>query len=216
MPKRLTDYAASLNLPLSERQAETLVAYAKLVWAKKDFLNLTSAADLDEVLSRHICDGLAAAAKLNALAHAAQLEKPLIADAGAGAGYIGLTVAAALPQAQVTLIESIEKRCSFMNWAILNVGLKNAKVKNARLGQGTDFAFDFLTERAMGQLPDILQACLGAVKPGGVFIAFQGEHPQAQVCEPERYGAVLAGVERYTLPAGDNKKRHFALFRKNG
>lgn len=216
MPKRLTDYAASLNLPLSEQQAETLVAYAKLVWAKKDFLNLTSAADLDEVLSRHICDGLAAAAKLNALAHAAQLEQPLIADAGAGAGYIGLTIAAALPQAQVTLIESIEKRCSFMNWAILNVGLKNAKVKNARLGQGTDFAFDFLTERAMGQLPDILQACLGAVKPGGVFIAFQGEHPQAQECEPERYGAVLAGVERYTLPTGDNKKRHFALFRKNG
>ena len=216
MCKRLIDYAASLNLPLTEEQAQTLASYAKLVWAKKDFLNLTSASDLDEVLSRHICDGLAAAAKVNALARAAGLENPLVADAGAGAGYIGLTVAAALPQARVTLIESIEKRCSFMNWAVLNTGLKNAKIKNARLGQGTQFAFDFLTERAMGQLPDILEACLGALKPGGVFIAFQGEHPQAQECDPAKYSASLLEVERYTLPLLDGKKRHFALFRKNG
>lgn len=216
MPKRLTDYAASLNLSLTQEQAQALVSYAKLVWAKKDFLNLTSAADLDEVLARHICDGLTAAAKVNALARAGELEKPLVADAGAGAGYIGLTLAVALPQAQVTLIESIEKRCSFMNWAVLNLGLKNVKVKNARLGQGTVFAFDFLTERAMGQLPDILQACLGALKPGGVFIAFQGEHPQARECDPAKYGASFLGVEGYTLPGGDDKKRHLALFRKNG
>ena len=69
------------------------------------------------------------------------------------------------------------------------------------------FAFDFLTERAMGQLPDILAACLSAVKPGGVFIAFQGEHPQTDACDPHACGAVLLGVERYSLPCDDKKRQ---------
>lgn len=214
MQKQLVDFAARLGLTLSSKQAEMLVQYAQLVWQKKDFLNLTSASGVEEIVSRHICDGLAAAAKINAMAHIKNMAPLHIADAGAGAGYIGLTLAISLPQAEVTLIESIEKRCSFMNWVILNLGVKNAKVKNVRLGQGTKFAFDFLTERAMGQLPDILGACLSAVKPGGVFVAFQGEHPQTDVCNPASYGAVLLGVERYTLPC-DEKKRHLALFEKH-
>ncbi|WP_432634909.1 16S rRNA (guanine(527)-N(7))-methyltransferase RsmG [Candidatus Avelusimicrobium sp.] len=211
MLKTLTDFAQTLNLPLTQAQAEKMLAYANLVWGKKDFLNLTSAADLNEVITRHICDGLTAAAKINGLIHAKKVDSPQVADVGAGAGYIGITVALALPEIQVTLVESIEKRCSFMNWALMQLGIKNAKVKQARLGQGTSFQFDFVTERAMGQLPDILEICLGALKPGGVFIAFQGEHPQADMCHPEKYQGILLGVERYTLP-DDNKKRHLALF----
>ena len=213
MLKTLIDFAQSLHLPLTPRQAEQLLDYANLVWNKKDFLNLTSAADLNEVVTRHICDGLTAAAKINGLVHARTLENPQTADVGAGAGYIGITAAIALPDIQVTLVESIEKRCSFMNWALMQLGVKNANVKQARLGQGTSFQFDFVTERAMGQLPDILEICLDALKPGGVFIAFQGEHPQADMCRPEKYRGSLLGVERYTLPK-DDKKRHLALFGK--
>ena len=212
MQKLLVSFASERGLTLSQAQADALVRYAQLVWEKKDFLNLTSASDLQEVLSRHICDGLTAAAKINAMAHIKGISHPQVADAGAGAGYIGLTTAIALEQAEVTLIESIEKRCSFMNWAIMQLGLKNAKVKQVRLGQGTKFSVDFVTERAMGQLPDILAICLHAVKPGGVFIAFQGEYPQTQGCEAA--GGSLLGVERYTLPC-DDKKRHLALFEKH-
>lgn len=214
MQKQLVDYATKLGLPLSADQAKRLVQYAELVWQKKDFLNLTSVSGVDEILSRHICDGLAAAAKIKSIAQIKDISPLHLADAGAGAGYIGITLAISLPQAEVTLIESIEKRCSFMNWALLNLGLKNVKVKNVRLGQGTKFAFDFLTERAMGQLPDILGACLSAVRPGGVFLAFQGEHPQTKDCDPAYYDSVLLGVERYTLPC-DDKKRHLALFGRN-
>lgn len=214
MFKKLTDFAQSVCLPVSEEQAKLLVAYAERVWQKKDFLNLTSAADLQEVLSRHICDGLAGAAKVYAMSRVKGLETFTLADVGSGAGYIGLTMAISLPQAQITLVESIEKRCSFMNWAIMNLGLKNVKVKNARLGQHGHFQFDFVTERAMGQLPDLLGICLSAVRPGGVFMAYQGEHPQADQTDPAKYGAQLLGVEKYTLPA-DDKKRHFALFGKN-
>ena len=103
-----------------------------------------------------------------------------------------------------------------MNWAALNANIKNAKIKNARLGQNAKWEFDFVTERAMGQLPDILGVCLAAVKPGGVFIAYQGEHPQTDQTDPAKYGASLAGVEAYGLPVRDDKKRHLVLFVKNG
>lgn len=205
MRNTLTNFAAQQGLFLSTQQAETLVAYARCVWEKKDFLNLTSAATFEEVICRHICDGLIAAATLQKQCTAAPSLQ--LADVGAGCGYIGLTVAVALPHAHVTLVESIEKRCKFMNWAALTAGIANITVKNARLGQGTRFHFDGVTERAMGQLPDIFNSCMDAVKPGGIFVAFQGAHPQAVS------GHSPAAQIPYALP-GDNTPRYLLLFKK--
>lgn len=205
MPKSLLKFAAQLSLPLTQAQAEQLVAYAWCVWEKKDFLNLTSAQTFEEVLSRHICDGLVAAAQVHKLG----LCNAQLADVGAGCGYIGMTLTIALPQAHVTLVESLEKRCKFMNWAALQTGITNARVKQARLGQGTNFAFDLVTERAMGTLPDIVEICLDAVKDGGIFMAFQGENPQtAAVCTGK-----FVEDRAYQLPC-DTKTRHLILFRK--
>lgn len=203
----LTDFARQISLPLSEKQAQTLVQYAQLVWQKKELLNLTSVADLNEILTRHICDGLQGALCVQQLATQKNLNEFTLIDAGSGAGYIGLTIAAALPNAHVTLVESIEKRCAFMNWAILQLGLKNVQVKNVRLGEKKDLQADFVTERAMGQLPDILDICLSAVKPGGVFIAYQSEGTESN--------ADAVQSTTYTLPS-DDRKRKLVLFVKDG
>ena len=135
MQNRLTEFAQTLGLPLTPAQADTLLKYAELVLQKKDFLNLTGAADLAELVNRHLCDGLVCAAKIYAMAKIKGLDTFTAADVGAGAGFIGLTFAVALPHAQVTLVESIEKRCAFMNWAALNANIKNAKIKNGILPQ---------------------------------------------------------------------------------
>ncbi len=210
----LTDFAHQINLPLGEQQAQTLVQYAGLVWQKKDFLNLTSAADLREVLTRHICDGLQGASCVQQLAVQKKLANFSLIDAGSGAGYIGLTIAAALPGTQVTLVESIEKRCAFMNWAILQLGLKNVQVKNVRLGEKKDLQADFVTERAMGQLPDILGICLGAVKPGGIFMAYQGENSLADELNAAKYGGTFLQASNYQLPF-DKTVRHLVWFEKD-
>ncbi len=208
MPKSLLKFATRLGFPLTPQQADKLVSYARCVWEKKDFLNLTSAATFEEVLSRHICDGLTAAVYVQQMG----LGTAKLADVGAGCGYIGLTLAIALPQAHVTLVESLEKRCRFMNWAAMQTGITNITVKQARLGQGTHFAFDLVTERAMGTLPDIAEICLQAVKAGGFFLAFQGENPQTAQVRTE-LGQFVKDIS-YQLP-GDNKTRHLVLFKKN-
>ena len=213
MWQTLTDFAQKIHLPLKELQAQTLVRYAEFVWQKKDFLNLTSAADLQEILTRHICDGLQGALCVQEMATQKNLESFSLIDAGSGAGYIGLTMALALPHAQVTLVESIEKRCAFINWAILQLGLRNTHVKNVRLGEKKDFQADFVTERAMGQLPDILGICLRAVKPGGAFMAYQGENSLAAGLDASKYGGMFLHIQDYRLPF-DNHIRHLALFAK--
>ena len=212
MPKKLlTDFAAAQGLVISARQADDLLAYGQLVLHKKELLNLTAAVSLSEIAVRHLCDGIVAAAQIAAL-RTVRPNASEAADAGAGAGFIGITLAILLPDMRVTLLESLERRCAFMNWAVMQLGLHNCTVKNVRLGQGTHFAFDFLTERAMGQLPDILGICTQALKDGGFFLAFQGKEPQL----PAAWGAgiVLQNLLEYTLPEDTPQKRHLAVIEK--
>ena len=204
------DFINSLGLTLSLEQLQKLQGYVDLVWEKKENLNLTSAQNKQEIWDRHICDGLAAAAVIAKQA----LARPAVADYGAGAGYIGITIACALPQAEVSLIESIEKRCMFMDWAVFKLGLKNVKVLNIRAGQARPGQnFDFAVERAMGKIDDIMPLCAPALKQGGLFIAYQAQDgfyaPQtAQKCALEDEGTFS-----YKLPA-DDKTRKLVFLRK--
>ncbi len=205
MPKKLLNFAAQLSLPFTPAQAEKLLAYGQCVYVKKDFLNLTSVADFDELITRHLCDGLSAGACLQArLAHPRQL-----ADAGAGCGYIGFALAAAFPAAQVTLLESLERRCQFMNWAALQAGFTNIRIKQVRLGQTPCGPFETVTERAMGPLTQILPLCVASLQPGGLFLAYQSEVPAV-----EYPGTVSLEPFAYTLP-GENKQRYLAVYQKN-
>ncbi len=209
MQLKLTDFAARQGLNLPSDAAERLSAYAQLVWQKKDFLNLTSVECLEEIITRHVCDGLAAAALFAQRAEGKGTFS--VADMGSGAGYIGLSMAMALPQAHVSLVESLEKRCSFLNWAVLKLGLKNVSVRQMRLGQTPLPPFDFVTERAMGQLNDILPLVAPCVAPGGLFAAYQSQPDQAEAALLVRCGLKALPAQAYQLP-GEQKERYLALF----
>ena len=211
MHSKTAEFAASAGLALNPQQLALLEQYADLVWQKKDFLNLTSVADKDEIFTRHICDGLAGAAFFKR--QAAGWAAFSVADMGSGAGYIGLSVAAALPQAKVSLVESLEKRCSFLNWAVLKLGLKNVTVVCMRLGQKSAGTFDFVTERAMGQINDILPLVAPALKAGGVFAAYQSAQTSTDSEGLHRLGLTHIGYEGYCLPQ-ESKTRYLSVFQK--
>ena len=59
-----------------------------------------------------------------------------IADVGAGAGFPGLVLAVALPDAQVDLVESVGRKCEFMRQAITAAEIPNATVRRHRPGGG--------------------------------------------------------------------------------
>ncbi|MBR2865766.1 MAG: 16S rRNA (guanine(527)-N(7))-methyltransferase RsmG [Elusimicrobiaceae bacterium] len=211
MQQKLHDFAAKQGLSLPQDASEKLALYADLIWQKKDFLNLTSVAGKEEIFTRHLCDGLAGAAFIDGRARQQGKTRYSVADMGSGAGYIGLTMAMALPQAQVHLVESLEKRRSFMNWAILKLGLKNVSVHCMRLGQKEIETFDFVTERAMGQINDILPLLAPCVKQGGLVLPYQSQPNDAKPELVAGLGLTTQTAAEYVLP-GEEKVRYLAVF----
>lgn len=203
-------YLKTLDLKLSVKQEQNLSAYADLLWQKKSDLNLTSVETKQEIWDRHILDAL------NAVSLIKQLDKTAlkIADFGSGAGYIGLVIAIMFPKAKITLIEGLNKRCLFLNWVCLKLGLNNVEVLNVKAGQKTiEEIFDITTQRAMGKIDEVLPLCTANLKNGGYFLAYQGIESAASAPVQHKADVCLQLEKKYFLPC-DDKMRKIAVFRK--
>jgi 16S rRNA (guanine527-N7)-methyltransferase len=150
-------------------------------------------------------------------------EASRIADLGAGAGFPGLVLAVALPDAQVDLIESVTRKCEFMRQAIEAAKIPNATVLNTRSedlasGDGRD-AYDAITARAVGRLSTLAELASPLLKPNGVLIAWKGKRDEEEEEQLQRAGESLAMTSEQILPVGDragSKHRHLHLIRKTG
>ncbi|WP_428898168.1 16S rRNA (guanine527-N7)-methyltransferase [Parelusimicrobium proximum] len=203
-----------LPFQLSDESTAKLECYADCVWQKKDSLNLTSVRDKEEIFIRHILDGLWGASYIRTACaeEGRAVQSVTVADIGAGAGYIGMAIAAALPDTKVSLVESLEKRCAFMSWAALKAGITNIEVINARAGEGKTGKYDFVLERAMGKIEDILPVCLALRNEGGSFAAYQSAIPDISAGYLAKLGVKAVRGVSYMLP-NEEKERFLAVFR---
>ncbi len=146
-----------------------------------------------------------------------------IADVGAGAGFPGLALAAALPDAQVDLIESVGRKCDFMTRAIVAAGLANAAVLNTRSedwgrAEGRD-AYDVVTARAVGRLSTLAELASPLLKPNGVLVAWKGKRNEDEESQLSRAAESLAMRPEQTLDVGNragSRHRHLHVIRKSG
>jgi 16S rRNA (guanine527-N7)-methyltransferase len=146
-----------------------------------------------------------------------------IADVGAGAGFPGLALAVALPDAQVDLIESIGRKCDFMRSAIEAAGISNATALNSRSedwasAEGRD-AYDVVTARAVGRLSTLAELASPLLKPNGLLIAWKGKRDADEESQLERAAESLAMRPEQVLDVGDragSEHRHLHVIRKSG
>lgn len=146
-----------------------------------------------------------------------------IADVGAGAGFPGLALAVALPDAQVDLVESIGRKCAFMIRAIESAGISNATVLNTRSedlasADGRD-SYDIVTARAVGRLSTLAELASPLLKPNGLLIAWKGKRDEEE--EKQLAGAAksLAMRPQQILdvgPRAGSKHRHLHVIKKVG
>jgi 16S rRNA (guanine527-N7)-methyltransferase len=173
----------------------------------------TTVRDPVEAADRHVADSLVA------------LELPVvraarrIADLGAGAGWPGLALAAALPDARVALVESASRRCRYLERAVRAGGLTNASVVHARAedwpaGRG---AHDLVTARALAALPVVCEYAAPLLIEGGVLVAWKGAVDAAEA-EAGARAAGLLGLEpaevRAVRPYPAAERRTLHAFRK--
>jgi 16S rRNA (guanine527-N7)-methyltransferase len=133
----------------------------------------TTVRDIDAAIERHVADSLSALA----LPYVAQARR--IADIGSGAGWPGLALAAALPDATVALVESQSRHCRYLERAVEASGLTNVTVVHARAeawpaGIG---AHDLVTARALASLPVLCEYAAPLLAEGGHLVAWKGAVP---------------------------------------
>jgi 16S rRNA (guanine527-N7)-methyltransferase len=184
---RLEALAAEHQLPPSAvTQLATILA---LVAAEPT--SITTIRDPVRAVDAHVADSLAG------LAPAPMRSARAIADLGSGGGFPGLVLAAALPEAQVALVESVAKKCAFLSRAARAAGLQNVAVVNARAEawDGGRAAHDVVTARALAPLNVVLEYAAPLLAVGGSVVAWKGRRDPAE----ELDGA--AAAERLGLSA---------------
>ena len=116
----LADGLARLQLELPPETQQKLLDYVALVQKWNKVYNLTAVRETDKILTHHLLDSLAV------VPHVANATT--ILDVGSGAGLPGIPLALALPQAQITLLDSNQKKTAFLHQALIELQLRNAGV----------------------------------------------------------------------------------------
>lgn len=163
-------------LGLDASLAAPLRRYLELLARWNRTYNLTAIRDPGEMVTLHLLDSLSMHAHVRGVAR--------LADLGTGAGLPGIPLAIALPELQVTLVESNGKKARFLREAVRTLGLANARVAESR-AEALDMpgAFAAITARAMATLADLVTAGGHLLAPGGRLLAMKGVRPDAEIAD---------------------------------
>jgi 16S rRNA (guanine527-N7)-methyltransferase len=155
--------------PLSARQVEQLSSYLALLLKWNAKMNLTAVRQPDEIVSRHFGESLFAAKLLLPNAPTAS-----VIDLGSGAGFPGLPLAIYSPEIPVTLIESQNKKATFLKEVARTLDLKNVRVFAGR-GEDVKQTADLVTMRAVEKFEQSAATAAGLVSHTGRLALLIGE-----------------------------------------
>lgn len=133
-------------------------------------------------------------------------ETGTIVDVGSGAGLPGIVVAAMRPDAEVVLLEPMERRTDWLTEVVQTLGLSNARVLRGRAeDQVGTLRADAVTARAVAALDKLYPWTLPLLAVGGRLVALKGgrarDEADAAVAVGERFGGGPATIEvAPTLP----------------
>lgn len=200
---------------LSAAQEEALTTVLRLL--EEERASVSSVTDPTAAWRVHVEDSL------TGLEIPALVDARRIADIGSGAGFPGLVLAVALPQAGVDLVESVGRKCEFIRRAGEAAGIANATVLNVRseelaAGEGRE-AYDAVTARAVGRLSTLAELASPLLREDGVLVAWKGKRDAEEEQQLADAAELLAMRPERILDVGDragSRHRHLHLMRKVG
>jgi 16S rRNA (guanine527-N7)-methyltransferase len=179
--------------------------------------SVSSVTDPERAWKVHVADSLSGL-EIPALSEASK-----IADVGSGAGFPGLVLAVALPEAKVDLIESVGRKCDFIRRAIEAARIANARAVNARSeeiaeSEGRE-AYAAVTARAVGRLSTLAELASPLLEEGGVLVAWKGKRDseeEEQMANAAEALAMQPEEIRHVGPFAGSVHRHLHVLRKSG
>ena len=187
-----------LGLELSEETAKKLCQFGEAVVKQNEVMNLTAITEPDQVAKLHLLDSLTVAKTVD-------LKGKRVIDVGCGAGFPGVPVQIACPEANVTLLDSLGKRMAWLEQILPQLGV-NAQCVTARAEEyaaGHRESYDYATSRAVARLNILLELTAPFVKVGGAVLAMKGAAAREELAEAKnainKLGLKLETIADYPM-----------------
>ena len=188
-----------LGINITDEIMEKLDKYYKILVEYNKHTNLTRIIEEDEVYLKHFYDSLTIVKAIN-------LNDQTLLDIGTGAGFPGLVLKIVFPNLKVTLVDSLNKRVTFLNNIIDELQLTNITAVHARAEDYIENhreVYDIVTSRAVANLSILSELSIPYVKVNGYFIPMKAdaelEIKQAKKAV-ETLGSVLKDIIIFKLP----------------
>ncbi|MBU0592702.1 MAG: 16S rRNA (guanine(527)-N(7))-methyltransferase RsmG [Gammaproteobacteria bacterium] len=175
LAEKLSEGLIELGLSLSESQQQALLDYIALLQKWNKVYNLTAVREPENMLYQHLLDSLAVLPYVGA---------GRLLDVGTGGGLPGIVLAIARPELDITLLDSNQKKTTFLRQACIQLGLKNVKVECLRVDnyQPTPL-FDMVISRAFSDLTEFVRLSARLCRDGGVLLAMKGVYPYDELAQ---------------------------------
>ncbi|MDD6051426.1 MAG: 16S rRNA (guanine(527)-N(7))-methyltransferase RsmG [Clostridiales bacterium] len=188
--------SARLNecgIPHDEVLPGKLLRYHELLLDWNTRMDLTAVTDEAEMMDKHYVDSLSALSVPGLIPPSGSL-----IDVGTGAGFPGLPLALACPDLQVTLMDAQQKRLTFLQAVIDELGVRNVKLVHARAEDGAQFPqhrerYDIAVARAVASLAVLSEYLLPYVKVGGKALCWKGPALMEELPQGRKAAFLLGG-----------------------
>jgi len=191
----------ALGIALPEAAQLKLLAFRDLLLKWNRTYNLTALRDPQQAISHHLLDALAI------LPHVGT--SPLL-DVGSGGGLPGIPLAIARPDLAVTLVDTVQKKATFLQQVAIELELKNVAVHHARVEEMRG-QYAQISSRAFAELALFVSLTRHQLAPGGRWLAMKGVRPDAEIAVLPANCKVEAMI-RLAVP-GLDAERHLIILK---
>ena len=203
MRQTLAKQLEAMELPLPEDRVDRLCAFGEAVVKQNAVMNLTAITEPAAVAKLHLADSVS-------LLKCVDLRGKSLIDVGCGAGFPGVPVKIACPEARLTLLDSLGKRMAWLETVLPQLGVE-ATCVTARAEEAVvkcRESYDFASSRAVARLNILLELTAPFVKVGGAVLAMKGAAAEEELQEAKnaiaKLGLKVEKVHHFPIDGADH------------
>lgn len=203
--------AEELGIPLSDMQAGTCLRYLSELkkWNRK--ISLTAIRDDREVIIKHFLDSFS---YLKGFVPQGGMK---LLDMGSGAGFPALPIKIVHPEISVTMVESVQKKASFLRHIARTLEIEEVEIVARRTGDLPDeyrSRFEIVTARAFADMEKALEDGGSFLKPGGVMVLSRGPEETIEDAASKKLGFEVERTVPLVLPYSDFRRILWVFLKK--
>jgi len=175
--KTLRNSVAAFDIDLTDQQIGQFYIHAEELqrWTRKT--NLTAIKDADEIAAKHFIDSIVPSVYFDPMHD--------VLDIGSGGGFPGLPLKVLYPHIQLTLIDAVRKKTSFLKHVVRSMRIEDTQVVHGRIEEiGLRYKmtlWDSIVSRAYSSVSVILENALPLLSPGGQILIWKGPSPEEEI-----------------------------------